>query len=190
MRKILLGLVATAALATPLVATTAAHADTTPPTTCTSVAAQPAHSYNEFKYVPVKNGTGPTRWSVTSGLTSFDKVSYVQDGTKTRTVDVPAVAGVDCPPIVPDGPQSATLPEHFAGEGTCSVVVPYTLGVETRLYGVPGHPETDPITADVAVTNADVAQFWVGYTAVGDNLITNPTAGQWHIDFNAPVCTA
>jgi hypothetical protein len=37
----------------------------------------------------------------------------------------------------------------LAADGTvsCSATVPYTPGLETRLYGVNGYPETDPIIA-------------------------------------------
>ena len=52
----------------------------------------------------------------------------------TRTVvDVQAKETVTC---------SVTLPEHFAGEGTYSVVVPFVKGVDTFLMGVQGYDET------------------------------------------------
>jgi hypothetical protein len=35
-----------------------------------------------------------------------------------------------------------------------SVTVPYTPGIDTFLYGVNGHPETEAITSDVTVTGS------------------------------------
>jgi hypothetical protein len=86
----------------------------------------------------------------------------------------------------------------FSNDGKCSVAVPHTPGIETRLYGVNGYPDTDSITHDVTVTKDDdgvpgdgwASQFWIGYTAKPGYFITNPGQGQWHIDFNAPACAA
>jgi hypothetical protein len=72
---------------------------------------------------------------------------------------------------------------------TCSVTVPYTPGIDTFLYGVNGHPETEAITRDVTVTGSldggpDTApQFWIGYQAQPGYVITNPDAAPWHFDF-------
>ena len=85
-----------------------------------------------------------------------------------------AIEGVTC---------SVTLPEHFAGEGTCSVVVPYVRGVDTFLMGVQGYDEKVAITKDVTVTKAMVNKFWIGHTAQEGYVIANPDTAQWHIDF-------
>jgi hypothetical protein len=72
---------------------------------------------------------------------------------------------------------------------TCSVTVPYTTGIDTFLYGVNGHPQTEAITGDVTVTGSrdgapDTApQFWIGYTAKDGYVITNPGASPSHFDF-------
>jgi hypothetical protein len=61
--------------------------------------------------------------------------------------------------------ESVTLPtfEPYWNEDHWEVVVPYTENVDTFLYGVAGHAETEPITEDVIVTSNDVGQFWIGY---------------------------
>jgi hypothetical protein len=69
---------------------------------------------------------------------------------------------------------------------TCSVTVPYTPGLDTFLYGVPGHPETEAITGPVTVTgglDGAPTQFWIGYKAQQGYVDTSTGAGQWHIDF-------
>ena len=76
-----------------------------------------------------------------------------------------------------------TLPEHFAGEGTYSVVVPFVRGVDTFLMGVQGHDENVAITKDVTVTKAMAGQFWIGHKAQEGYVIANPNTAQWHIDF-------
>ena len=78
---------------------------------------------------------------------------------------------------------SVTLPEHFAGEGTYSVVVPYVRGVDTFLMGVQGYDENVAITQDVTVTKAMAGQFWIGHKAQEGYVIANPDTAQWHIDF-------
>ena len=78
------------------------------------------------------------------------------------------------------------LPQ-FAAENLCttnaSVTVPFTPHIQTRLYGVPGYPETDPITEAVTVTPAMAGQFWIGYTA--DTGYIASGSAPTHIDFNA-----
>jgi hypothetical protein len=70
---------------------------------------------------------------------------------------------------------------------TCSVTVPYTPGVDTFLYGVNGHPQTEAIAHSVTVTSGldgadDTApQFWIGYVAQPGYVITG--AGPSHFDF-------
>ena len=58
-----------------------------------------------------------------------------------------------------------TLPEHFEGEGTYSVVVPFVKGVDTFLMGVQGYDEKVVITQDVTVTKEMAGQFWIGHQA-------------------------
>ena len=63
MRKIILGLVATAAIASPLALATAANADSvSTDSTCTPVAAKPATTKTVYKYTPLKSSDGPTQW--------------------------------------------------------------------------------------------------------------------------------
>ena len=109
-------------------------------------------------------------------------VGYRRDGTKSQHIN-----GVNCGVAAP----------MFSNDGTCSVTVPYMPGIETRVYGVNGYPDTNPITASTTVTRdfdgnpADgwAPQFWLGYTAKPGYFITNPGQGQTHIDFNSPACT-
>ena len=107
MRKIILGLVATAAIASPLALATAANADSvSTDSTCTPVAAKPATTKTVYKYTPLKSSDGPTQWDTVNAAPNTVKtwdvkgkpVSYFRDGTKTSTVDVPAVPAVVCPP--------------------------------------------------------------------------------------------
>ena len=64
MRKILLGLVAAAAIATPLAAAAAANADTaSSDPTCVPVKAAIAVTHIEYKYIPKVRGQGPTHWN-------------------------------------------------------------------------------------------------------------------------------
>jgi len=101
MRKILLGLVASAAIATPLLAGTPAHAVTTTSTdpACVPVAevfAADAKTHIEYKY-KLAVGNGHIKWSTENVPTrDFDGVAYVRDGNKTQTIiDTPAVQAVD-----------------------------------------------------------------------------------------------
>ena len=183
MRKVLLGLVASAAIATPLVAATAANAEVvSSDSTCVPVKAVAASTETLYKYVPVKINAGPTQWDTVnapagthkSWLVKGTNVDYVRDGNKTSTVAHPAVEGVTC---------SVTLPEHFEGEGTHSVVVPFVKGVDTFLMGVQGYDEKVAITQDVTVTKAMAGQFWIGHQAQAGYVIANPNTAQWHIDF-------
>jgi hypothetical protein len=92
------------------------------------------------------------------------------------------------PPAV-TGPINVTEPVLNLDVNTCSVTVPYTPGIDTFLYGVNGHPETEAITHDVTVTGGldgalDTApQFWIGYKAQPGYAITNPGASPTHFDF-------
>ena len=109
----------------------------------------------------------------TSGFHNQDEcVSYAaHGGTLVSLVAKPAPS------------TAASEPMFNYDVNTCSVTVPYTPGLNTFLYGVPGHPETEAITSDVTVTPETAGQFWIGYTAQPGYVITNPGAGQWHIDF-------
>jgi hypothetical protein len=182
-RHILTGLVATAVLAAPLAAATAAHADTVSSASdCVPVKAVPAWTETLYKYSPIKTSEGPTQWDTKDAPAGTPKtwvvkgknVNYTRDGNKTSTVPHAGVAGVTC---------SVTLPEHFVGEGTYSVVVPFVKGVDTFLMGVRGYDEHVAITQDVTVTRAMAGQFWIGHKAQDGYVIANPDTAQWHIDF-------
>jgi hypothetical protein len=189
MKKIILGALAAATVAGPLaLAATPASAVTT---NSTSSTCSPVIEHDEYKWVPNVTSAGPTQWTLDNAPANAPRtfvwkgaaVAYHRDGTKSQHID-----GVNC---------AATLP-MFDNAGTCSVVVPYTPGVVTRVYGVNGYPETDPITHDVTVTRDNdgvdghgwAPQFWIGYQAAPGYWITNPGQGQWHIDFNSPSCGA
>jgi hypothetical protein len=87
------------------------------------------------------------------------------------------------------GPIKVTEPMFNYNANTCSVTVPYTPGLDTRLYAVNGYPQDAPITHDVTVTAGldgaagTAPQFWIGYAAQPGYVDTNPGAGTWHIDF-------
>jgi hypothetical protein len=184
MKKFLLGLVAAAAVATPIALTAgpASAAISTDPA-CVPVKGAAAWTETLYKYVPFKSvSDGPTQWDTVSASAGTHKtwtvkgnsVDYVRDGNKTSTVPHAAVEGVTC---------SVTLPEHFEGEGTYSVVVPFVKGVDTFLMGVQGHDEKVAITQDVTVTKEMAGQFWIGHQAQESYVIANPDTAQWHIDF-------
>ena len=90
------------------------------------------------------------------------------------------------PPVVA-GPIAVSVPT-FNANG-CSVMVPYTKGIDTFLYGVNGHPQSDAITGDVTVTGSEsgadntAPQFWIGYQAQPGYVITNLDTAPWHFDF-------
>ena len=186
MRKILLGLVATAAIASPLAMASAANADTPTPA-CTPSDAVQQVDHTEYKWAALVAKGGlhwEYKWTATTKNPTSDLLHiWVKslDLTKrnlpqiTRTVvDVEAKDAKTC---------DVTLPEHFAGEGTYSVVVPFVKGVDTFLLGVQGYDEKVAITHDVTVTKAMAGQFWIGHTAQQGYVIANPNTAQWHIDF-------
>jgi hypothetical protein len=115
-----------------------------------------------------------------------------QDGTGfNNTGDCVAYAaqgGVLKPKPAP-GPIAVSVPAFGLNTTTCSVTVPYVNGIDTFLYGVNGHPETEAITHDVTVTGSlsgapDTApQFWIGYKAQPGHEITNLASAPWHFDF-------
>ena len=183
MHKIILGLVATAAIASPLALAGSANAAVSSDSNCVPVKPVAAYTETLYKYVPFKNvSDGPTQWATENAPAGTHKtwdvkgktVDYVRDGNKTSTVAHAAVEGVTC---------SVALPEHFAGEGTYSVVVPFVKGVDTFLMGVQGYDEKVAITHDVTVTKAMAGQFWIGHKAKEGYVIANPDTAQWHIDF-------
>jgi hypothetical protein len=175
MRSILLGLATAAVIASPIALAASANAAVLNDSNCKPVAAKPAVTELQYKYVPNKTNAGPTQWSPKSDLTTFNGIAYHRDGNKTRNIEITAaVDGVTC---------SVTLPEHFAGEGTYSVVVPFVTGVDTFLMGVTGYDEHVAITHDVTVTKAMAGQFWIGHQAQDGYVIANPDTAQWHIDF-------
>ncbi len=185
MKKFLLGFVAATAVATPIALTAGSASAATIVSTdpaCSPVKEAAAWTETLYKYVPFKNvSDGPTQWDTVSAPVGTHKtwvvkgkdVDYVRDA-KTSTVPHPAVEGVTC---------SVTLPEHFEGEGTYSVVVPFVKGVDTFLMGVQGYDEKVAITQDVTVTKDMAGQFWIGHQAQEGYVIANPDTAQWHIDF-------
>jgi hypothetical protein len=186
-KLILASLVATAAIAAPLVGAPAASAATPSGSACTPSAATTAVTHTEYQWAALVSKGGlhwEYKWTATPKNPSTDilhvwvkSVDLTNRGLPqiTRTVvDTPATGAVTC---------SVTLPEHFVGEGTYSVVVPYVKGVDTFLMGVQGYDEHVAITHDVTVTKAMAGQFWIGHTAQPGYVIANPTTAQWHIDF-------
>jgi len=179
MRKILLGgLIGTAAIGATLALAGPANADTvSTATNCTPVIA-----HTEYKWVPNVTNAGPTQWTTDPAAANTPRtflwkgapVAYHRDGTKSQFI-----AGVTC----------AVTEPVSTYDGKCSVTIPFVPGIDTRLFGVNGHPETDPITEDVTVSAGldgagnTAPQFWVGYTAQPGYTITNPGAALTHVDF-------
>ena len=183
MKKIIVGIVAATAIASPIALATSANAEVvSSDPTCSPVKHVNAWTETLYKYSPVKVNEGPTQWDIKDAPAGFPKtwtvkgktVNYFRDGNKTSTVAHPVIEGVTC---------SVTLPEHFAGEGTYTVVVPFVKGVDTFLFGVQGYDQNVAIDHDVTVTKSMAAQFWIGHTAQEGYVIANPTTAQWHIDF-------
>jgi hypothetical protein len=184
MKNFLLGVLAAAAVATPIALTAgSASAATSTDPACSPVKGTAAWTETLYKYVPFKNvSDGPTQWDTVPAPAGTHKnyvvkgktVDYVRDGNKVNIIQHPAIEGVTC---------SVTLPEHFEGEGTYSVVVPFVKGVDTFLMGVQGHGEKVAITQDVTVTKEMAGQFWIGHQPQEGYAIANPDTAQWHIDF-------
>src|SRR4051812_14444216 len=95
MRKILLGLVASAAIAAPLAVAGAASADSVPSDpTCVPVKHVDAWTETLYKSSPVKTSDGPTQWPTENAPAGTHKtyvvkgknVDYMRDGTKTNDV--------------------------------------------------------------------------------------------------------
>jgi hypothetical protein len=173
-----LALTAVAGASLVLVASSTGADAATTATPCT-----PVFAHVEYKWAPEKNGAGPIQWTLDDASANQTRefpwkgglVSYYRDGTKSRQVDA-----VTC---------NVSEPMFNYNVNSCSVTVPYTPGLNTYLYGVPGHPQDEAITKDVTVSAGlqgaiDTApQFWIGYTVQPGYVDTNPGAGQWHIDF-------
>jgi hypothetical protein len=175
MRRIIMiaVLAAIAVLATAAVAT----ADTV----STASNCTPVFAHTEYKWVPDVTNAGPTQWTKEDAAagtkTTFpwkgQNVAYHRDGTKSQFID-----SVTC-----------AVSEPMIPVTTSSVTVPKTPGIDTFLYGVNGHPETEAITSDVTVKGSldgafeTAPQFWIGYKAQPGYVITNPGAGTNHIDF-------
>jgi hypothetical protein len=89
----------------------------------------------------------------------------------------------------PTGPIAVSEPMFNYNVNTCSVTVPYTPGLDTFLYGVPGYSQDVPITHAVTLTagldgvDGTAGQFWIGYKVQPGYVDTNPGAGTSHIDF-------
>jgi hypothetical protein len=168
MRKFLLGAVATAAIIAPLsLAATSAEAANTQSTApnCTPVAAIPASSHIEYKYV----GDGHTQWSkvsnptlVVGGVTYA--AEYYTNGAlkgqhKTQTVIDPAVDGVDC---VDAGANIVTGPATCATPGT--------------VLGISGANATiDGGDAGLAALSRTPGDHTANFTALPGHLFSNLT---------------
>ena len=174
MRKLIIIAASLAALVVPTAAMAAGTVSTAPD-------CKPVFAHTEYKWVPNVNSAGPTQWTTVDApantQTTFpwkgQDVAYHRDGTKSQFID-----SVTC----------AVSEPTFSVKGS-SVTVPFTAGIDTFLYGVNGHPETQAITGDVTVTGSltgefnTAPQFWIGYKAQPGYVITNPGAGTTHIDF-------
>ena len=132
MRKIILGLVATAAIAAPLALATSAQAVTTTSdaSTCVPVTEVTEVNHVEYKY-KLKVGTGHIKWSTENvSSMSFGDVEYVRDGNKTQTIiDVAAVDGVNCEIPFPANPLTG-----LKGISP-TAVIPVPAGTEKYTFG-------------------------------------------------------
>jgi hypothetical protein len=170
-----------AAVAVPLLGTGSASAATTPACQVGVTA------HTEYKWAPDKVNAGPTQWSLDNPAAGTARtftwkgtsVAYHRDGTKsTQVTDTTCPAPADV---------AVQAPQFAVDLQTCSVTIPYTKGIETRLYGVNGNVDSLPITHDTVVSAAldgapnTAPQFWIGYTAEPGYVLTG--AGTGHIDF-------
>jgi hypothetical protein len=152
-------------------------------------------THAEYKWVADKNGSGPTQWSLDNPSADTNRtftwkgasVAYHRDGTKSTQVVDTTCPAPDPTPATPPADIAVQAPVFNVDTHTCSVTIPHLKGIETRLYGVNGYPETDPITGDVTVTAGldgafgTAGQFWIGYTAQPGYTLTGTGTG--HIDF-------
>jgi len=152
-------------------------------TVSTASNCKPVFAHTEYKWVPDVTSAGPTQWTLDNASAGTKRtftwkgqpVGYHRDGTKSQFVD-----SVTC---------AVSAPMFSLDANTCSVTVPYTTGIDTFLYGVNGHPETEAITGDVKVTGSldgaldSAPQFWIGYKAQPGYVISNPGASPTHFDF-------
>jgi len=192
MKKILLGLAVSAAIAAPFATAASASAADAPTLDSPSYVAPTKNctpgvtTHTVYKWAPNVTSAGPTMWTVSDAPSNtpakFDwkgaPVSYHRDGSKTSQAT--------------DALCSVTVPQftNVSNDGTtsCSVTVPYTPGVDTRLYGVNGYPQENPITTNTTVTAGldgtfgTAPQFWIGYTAKPGYVLEGAAAPS-HFDF-------
>ena len=143
-------------------------------------------THTDYKWVPNVSSAGPTMWTINDASPGTPAtfqwkgagIAYHRDGTKTsQATDL--LCGVTAPQFTNVSANGAV---------SCSVTVPFTAGLDTRLYGVNGYPEANPITADTTVTAGldgsfgTAPQFWIGYTAK-PGYVLEGTAGPSHFDF-------
>jgi hypothetical protein len=118
-------LAAVAVLATAAVA----NADTV----STASNCTPVFAHTEYKWVPDVTNAGPTQWTTDNApagtKTTFpwkgQNVAYHRDGTKSQFINA-----VTC---------AVSEPMFNLDVNTGTVTVPYTPGIDTRLYGVNGY---------------------------------------------------
>ena len=166
MSKFIIGLVAATAVAAPI-----------------ALAATPA---NAAPAAPKLNHGQCVSSSVRAGVTGAAHEAIAKNNALVGEYGTST-----CPLVVPAAPPAADIevqaPVFGYDSHTCSVTVPYIKGIETRLYGVNGYPQENPITGDVTVAAGldgafgTAPQFWVGYTAKPGYVLTG--TGTTHIDF-------
>ena len=110
-------------------------------TVSTASDCKPVPAHTEYKWVPDVTNAGPTQWTTTNApantKTTFPwkgkNVAYHRDGTKSQFID-----SVTC---------AVSEPMFNIDVETCSVTVPFTLGIDTVLYGVNGYTgHRSPVT--------------------------------------------
>lgn len=126
--------------------------------------------------------------SVHAGVTGAAHEAIAQNNALVGEYGTSTCPLVPVKPPTPAADIQVQAPVFGYDSHTCSVTVPFTKGIETRLYGVNGYPQENPITGDVTVAAGldgafgTAPQFWVGYTAKPGYVLT-ATAGTTHIDF-------
>ena len=125
MSKFIIGLVAATAVAAPI-----------------ALAATPA---NAAPAAPKLNHGQCVSSSVRAGVTGAAHEAIAQNNALVGEYGTST-----CPLVVPAAPPAADIevqaPVFGYDSHTCSVTVPYIKGIETRLYGVNGYPQENPIT--------------------------------------------
>jgi hypothetical protein len=172
------------------VATAGAANATTAPTCRVGVT-----THTEYKWVPDKVNAGPTQWSLDNAAAGTARtfswkgaqVAYHRDGAKSTQVTDTTCPAPDPTPATPPADIAVQAPVFSYDPHTCSVTVPFTKGIETRIYGVNGYDQSTPITSDTVVSagldgaTGTAAQFWIGYTAEPGYTLTGTGTG--HVDF-------